>query len=424
MIQTHKFTTKNGLRVLLIKRPEKYTVGVSFLINAGSIYETEETSGISHFFEHLFFGGTKSFPTEEILRERFQETGASYGARTLYDMIEVYGTFPKSETKESLHILKEMIFDSLLLPNVIEKERQVILSEIRMRKDDNYTYIWDENGKMRFKKGISLGLPVGGTETSVKNIKVLEINKFYKKYNTPQNSLLIMGSCINFKKSEEIIREIFEDVHRGKNVPLIKVTNNDMSDQRIKVIERSTDQFYLSISFPTHLGQDIYENWKYAFLSVLLNEELNKELRIKRGLVYSMDVSQSVMTKDTAVSFVQTSFSKEVLPEVLRIIFSQIENLKKGQINMKTLNRIRTTGNRTLPMAFDSLSGAMNWVIGSYYYKGIVYTPEEGIAARNNVTKEHIQKSANEVFDFKKINVLGLGPIKEEKFKKELLKYI
>lgn len=424
MIESHKFTTKNGLKVLLIKRPEKYTVGISFIINAGSIYESQETSGICHFFEHLYFGGTKSFPSEELLRERFQETGVSFSARTLQDMIEVYGTSPKPEIKASLRILREMVFESLLDLSVIEKERQIILSEISMRKDDNYTYLWDEQGRMRFKKGISLRLPIGGTEESVGKIKAKQISEFYKKFNTSKNSMLIIGSSLEFKKVEKLVRDIFEVVKPGKVVPLVSITNLNMSDQEIKVIERSTDHFYLNISFPTEIGRDIKENWKSGFLSILFNEELNKELRIKKGLVYNVGVSQSALTKSTGITVIQTSFSVNVLPQVLDIIFSLIEKFKKGEIDMKTLNRLRTTGNRILPMAFDSLPGAMGWVIGSYYYEGKIYSPEESIAARNNVTKKHIHNAANEVFDFKKMNALGLGPIKEEKFKKELSKYI
>ena len=89
----HKiFRTNNGMEVLLIKRPEEYTVGFSLLVNAGSTYENEKISGISHFYEHLFFTGTKKYSTEESLRKRMQEIGLNVGARTWHDRIHIYET--------------------------------------------------------------------------------------------------------------------------------------------------------------------------------------------------------------------------------------------------------------------------------------------------------------------------------------------
>lgn len=422
MIISSQFITKNGLKVLLIKRPEKYTVGYSFLINAGSIYENKKNCGTSHFFEHLFFGGTKSFPTEEKLREKFQEIGFAAGARTLQDLIEVYGSFPKAETKKSLTILRDIVFNSVLNAKTIEKERGVILSEIKLRRDDNYSLIWDEAIKNRFKDGVSLSLPIGGTGESVGKLSSSEILRFYKKYCNPTNSIFVMGSSLDFEKAEKLIREIFEDIPAGQRIPLKKITNKDMSGQTTSVTPKNTEHIYLLISFPVELHIGIKKTWRSEFLASLLGEALNKKLRIQKGLVYNLGVYQQTISKKTGIFVIQTSFSLEDCEEILGMIFKAIKGFKKGTIDMKTLNRIRLTGNRTLPMTFDSLSGALNWVIGSFYYENKIYSPEEAIEARNLVTKKDLQSQALQIFDYKKMNVLALGPVTEKELRATIKK--
>jgi predicted Zn-dependent peptidase len=121
--------------VLLLKRPEKYTVMFSLLINAGSIFESRKTSGISHFFEHLLFNGTKTYPTEELLRNRHQELGLSIGATTNYDFIELSGYFPTVSMKDALIVIHEMVFESLISTQMIRNSvglRSAVFVEARI----------------------------------------------------------------------------------------------------------------------------------------------------------------------------------------------------------------------------------------------------------------------------------------------------
>lgn len=248
MLKTHEFTTKNGLKVLLLNRPEKYTTGFSLIVNAGSIYETEKTSGISHFFEHLFFNGTKSYPSEQILREAMQEIGLGVGARTNQDQIEVYGSFPTEEASSCLGLLKEIVFDSILEEASINKERGVIFSEIAMRNDSNGTHLWEEAIKLRFKKENPLGRPIGGTRETVEKISREEVIEYYKKYCVAKNSVLVVASNSSFEKLEKEIRVAFEDVIPGSRIPEKGYSAKDMTGLVIDSIDKK-NRAYLSDAF-------------------------------------------------------------------------------------------------------------------------------------------------------------------------------
>ncbi len=424
MLKTHEFTTKNGLRVLLLHRPEKYTTGFSLIVNAGSIYEDDKTSGISHFFEHLFFNGTKSYPTEQILREEMQEIGLGVGARTNQDQIEVYGSFPTLELESCLGVLKEIVFDSVLEESSINKERGVIFSEIAMRNDSNATYLWEEAIKLRFKSGNPLGRPIGGTRETVGNITREEIISYYKKYCTAKNSVLVIAGNTSFEKMQEEIEKVFEDVDSGERIPEKDYSKKDMIGRVISTIEKQTEHTYLMVSFPSEVEKEINRNWQRGFMTGLISEALNKSLRMENGIVYDVYASSSGLSKNAGFFYINTSFHPDVFPKVISEIFKAINDAKEGIFDMKTFERVRKTGNRTLPMNFDSMGGAMSWVVSSFYYDGLIYSPEEVIEARNKVTSKDMQNRAIETFDFSKINVVSLGELKQSELEKEVEKYI
>ena len=419
------FHTTNGMEVLLIKRPEKYTVGFSLLINAGSIYEDKNTSGISHFFEHLFFTGTKTYPTEKALRKRQQEIGLSAGARTDYDRIEAYGSFPKDETANCLSVLKEMVFESLLQPQMIEKERNIILEEERLRQDNNYVQLWNNVFAKRFQKNNTLQLPIEGTPETIISITKSQLMHFYKTHCTTANATLVIGCSIDFEKLEKVVRSIFEPLPKSKKIKPPVFTNKHMSNQSIGVAYKQTRQLYFLLSFPSYPGDDLYRSWKYGFVMDLLYEKLNQALRIEKGLVYELTSSSGyIPTKNTAFAYVQTSCDTENFSVVLAAVFQKINNMRKGKIDVGLFERLRNTGNKTLPMNFDTLSGVMNWCTNTFYREGKIYSPEEVIKARNRVTIEDLKRTARSLFEYKKLNVVVLGPMLEESVNEKVKKYL
>jgi predicted Zn-dependent peptidase len=418
------FRTANGMEALLIKRPEEYTVGFSLLINAGSIYESEKISGISHFYEHLFFTGTKKYSTEEILRRRMQEIGLNVGARTWHDRIQIYGSFPKEETQNSLLVLKEMAFESLLLPEMIQKERGIILDEERLRQDNNYVKLWNIGYANRFKNGCSLQLPIEGRKETISAITRAQLLRFYRMHCVPANAKFVVGSSISFSKLEELMGNIFGSLPKSKKIKMPFLTNSDMTNLSIATVNKQNQQLYFLLSFPSYAGNDLYKAWQYGFVMEILYEELNKVLRIERGLVYDLGASGTRLTRNTAFSYVQSACDAENLEEILEAIFQKITSLREGNIDMVMFERLRDTGNKTLPMSFDSLSGSIDWCENSFYQDGKIYSPEYVLKVRNKVTKEDLQKAAKVLFDYKKLNIVVLGPLQKGLIDSVASKYV
>ncbi|MDP3888875.1 MAG: pitrilysin family protein [bacterium] len=421
-IQYKIFKLKNNLRVLLLKRPERYSAAASLLINAGSIYENKRTSGISHFFEHMFYTGCKNYPTEELLRKRSQEIALAASASTDVARIELYGSFPKKEIKNSLLILKEMAFESLLTPAMIEKERTIILNEERLREDSNFQKLWRIAMINRFHKNCPLQLPVVGTPETISKITKFQLINFYKKHCRTANSTLVIASSVEFKRLRQIVKSVFEDSSKGQKIKPPIINKNHMTDFSTTTFLKDTKQIYLQLNFPTYPGEDLYKAWQYGFVQILLSEGLNQTLRIDKGLVYDLKVRSVKLTKKISLLYIETNCDPENLRKVLTAIFQKINSIKEGNLDIELFERTRETGNKTLPMRFDSLDGAIDWCIQDFSERGKVSSPEEVILARNKVTKNDLEKAAKSLFNYHKLNIAILGPVQKSDLEKIISK--
>lgn len=401
------FRLSNGMEILFIKRSEKYTVGITLILNAGSIYEDKRVSGISHFFEHLLFTGTKSYPKEEMIKERFQEIGASITARTFHDRIEFFGTSPKSEAKNTLNLLKEMAYMSKLLPESIEKERGVILQEERLARDDDNTILWLTAYQYRFKKGNILYLPIIGSENTIKSIKEKDIRSYYAKHCTASNSKLVIAG--NFEPNEvRKINKIFADLPKTE---VCKPPNleNQYSNFISKQKSTNSNQVYLLISFPSYSGTNLKLAWRDGFLSQLLQDQLYNALFIEQGLVYSVSCSIYELTKDVAILFIQTACQPSNFSRIQKTILDEIGKIREGNINFKTFERLQAVGNKTYPMNFDSLGGAIDWCKISFYRENKVYALKEVIKERDSIKKVDLIKRAKKLFEKNRMNIIYVG---------------
>lgn len=414
MIDYKIFTLPNGIDVLFLQRPEQYSVYIDIVINAGSIYETPANSGVSHFFEHLLFEGTKQYPSEQLLRRRQQEIGLSVGASTHITRVHIQASLPKMELLSSLEVLRDMVYESLFIDESIQKERRIILDEQRQRRDSKRTQLWEFMAEKVFGKEHVLSLSPGGTITSVTDLTPDVIRSFYKQHVTSRNSSVVIGGNYTFEEVERTLKQVFLEIPEGTKVPEPTYDNSAIHTGVVAAREKEGNQEYFMILFPSYAGNDLAMTTKHQLLNVLLNEELHKKLRADEGLLYGVGVSDYTPTEQLGLSIISGSCNALDLPEVLIKIQECIDEVKEKGFETGMLQRIREAGNKTLPMQFDTLAGAMSWCVGTFHDYRKVYLPDEVLQARNKVTEEDILRTAREVFLADKRSVVCLGPLKEK----------
>ena len=196
-------TLENGLTIIGEEIPYLKSISLGIWVKAGSIIETKENSGVSHFIEHMLFKGTKNRSSKELARE-IDNLGGILNAFTSKECTCFYVKLLDEHIDIGIDVLSDMILNSCFDKKDIEKEKSVILEELKMYEDSPDDLSYDlllEN----IYKDHSLGMNILGDRNTLKNFKrenILdklenEVNKInYKELDSFKTNLLSYTSQI------------------------------------------------------------------------------------------------------------------------------------------------------------------------------------------------------------------------------------
>ncbi|NOV59971.1 M16 family metallopeptidase [Clostridium beijerinckii] len=212
-----RHTLENGLEVITIKK-DTQIASINIGVKVGALYENMKEKGISHFIEHTLFKGTINRTGEE-LNDELEALGGEYNAYTDYDVTVYTISCLIEEFKKATELLADMIVNPTFDKNEIEKERGVILSEIRMSKDDIEDFSFKNVNKLAFNKS-ALKYEVTGLEENVSGFTRKKLMSFYKRYYTPKNSLITMVSPLEHEEAINLVKNYFSQWEGQKPEPI------------------------------------------------------------------------------------------------------------------------------------------------------------------------------------------------------------
>ena len=200
-------TLENGLTIIGEEIPYLKSISLGIWVKAGSIIETKENSGVSHFIEHMLFKGTKNRSSKELARE-IDNLGGILNAFTSKECTCFYVKLLDEHIDIGIEVLSDMILNSCFDKKDIEKEKSVILEELKMYEDSPDDLSYDlllEN----IYKDHSLGMNILGDRNTLKNFKRENILDYYNKYYVPNNSVISICGNFNFEEIVEKIKDKF-----------------------------------------------------------------------------------------------------------------------------------------------------------------------------------------------------------------------
>lgn len=281
-----KFKLRNSLTVLYEKRKSD-SVAIEVCVGTGSNNEPGSIAGISHFLEHMMFEGTKTRTSKQI-SEAIENIGGELNAGTTNERTYFYVKIPKSKTRLGLDILSDMMKNPSIVQKSLDKERKVILEEIKMVNDQPMFYQWVLFQKTLFKKHPTKN-PVYGRFDSVKAITRRKMLNYYRKWYLPGNMILsIVG---DIKDPKGLAETYFGDMKPRKVPKMKKVVEPRDKKFLIKKEKRNTNQAYMVLGYKTvprmHKDSAVLDVIS-AIFSKGLSGRISDEIRIKRGLAYTV----------------------------------------------------------------------------------------------------------------------------------------
>ncbi|MDP1756641.1 MAG: pitrilysin family protein [Pseudohongiella sp.] len=269
-----------------MKDTQTFTILVLFKV--GSRYETENVNGISHYIEHLMFKGTKKRPNTASISRELDGYGAEFNAFTGKDCTGYYIKINCEHRTAALDILSDMLHNSKFDEKELNRERNVIIEEIHMYRDNPMMHIEDMIEEEIFDNS-SLGWGIAGDEASMAKIKRANIVEFFKKQYIPKNTVVVFAGNMEGCDPVALAKKYFNNT-KAKTAPTTefeKITKPFTSGTKVK--HKETGQFQLAIGFPALKYKDPMMP-ALTLLSNILGETMSSRLFIKvrerKGLAY------------------------------------------------------------------------------------------------------------------------------------------
>ncbi|MFA5155820.1 MAG: pitrilysin family protein [Candidatus Omnitrophota bacterium] len=404
----------NGLRVITNNMPGRESVSVGIWIKTGGRYETVVNKGISHYLEHLLFKGTKKYSCRK-LKESIEGVGGSLNGFTSEELTCYLVKLPRQYLGQGLDILSDMVINPLLPEAEVEKERTVILEELKMYRDLPQSYVYDLLDELLWPKQI-LGMSVIGSVESVNAIKRDDLRQYLSLHYTPANIVVSAAGALSHDKVVRMARKDFSHLKQG-SVNTFVAAQEAQAQPQLKLLHKDTEQTHIAMGFHSFKREDPLK-YAQALLHIILGANMSSrlfnEVREKKGLAYEIG-TQVKRFDDTGAFLVHAGIDNHKVSKALRVILKELKKITVGQVSADEFKRAKEFYLGQLELALEDTMDHMLWIGESTAALDRVHTLKEVIKKVNQVRREDIRHTSRIIFQENKINLAMIGPLKEEK---------
>ncbi|WP_206809832.1 M16 family metallopeptidase [Paradesulfitobacterium ferrireducens] len=406
-----KTVLPNGVRIITEEIEHVRSVAVGLWVGAGSRDEKEGFEGISHFIEHMFFKGTQKRTARE-LAESLEAVGGQLNAFTTKEYTCYYAKVLDEDFELAIDVLSDMFFSSLFVEKEIEKEKKVVIEEIKMYEDSPDELIHDLFSEFVWNDH-PLGKPILGTEESIRALNRDKIMDYLSHHYSPDNLVIAVAGKIKHQDVIDLLSKSYGEFKRGGR----RILEGTPTGHTVKrAVSKETEQMHVILGVPG-LGQndeDIYP--MHVINNILgggLSSRLFQEIREQRGLAYSVYSYHSTYV-DTGLFAIYAGTSPNNTHEVVECILSEIQELKKNGITAHELERTKAQIKGSLYLGLESVSSRMSRLGKTELTYNRVLTPEEVVEKLTKVTLEDVARVINRLWEKDRISLLTLGPTGHE----------
>ncbi len=388
-------TLANGLRVVTSSRPQTESVTLGIWVNTGSACEKEEINGISHFLEHMVFKGTEKRSSLQI-SEEFEDVGGQSNAYTSREFTAFYAKMLKDDVELAIDILSDIVLHSNFPDSELEKEREVVVQEIKQTIDTPDDIIFDYLQEQAFP-GQAVGRSILGPAEKVRSYTAQTLNNYRKNNYAAENTVVCAVGNVNHEAFVKMVEERMGKMQKKINFVSEKqiykggffAENRDIEQAHMVLgfegVAYSTDNYYPSIVFSTILGGG-------------MSSRLFQEVREKRGLVYSVYSFANSHTK-SGLFGIYAGTTKEELKELMPVVCEEIRKIRTDLVSEQELKRAKTQLKASMLMALESSSATVEVLARQMLIFNRVISVDEMVERIEKISREDIRTIANQIFE-------------------------
>lgn len=391
-----KSVLPNGIRVITEDIPHAYSVSVGIWVANGTRHEPLHLNGIAHFIEHLLFKGTERRSALDIARE-IDSVGGVLNAFTSREYVCYYAKVLHNALPRVIDLLSDIFLNSVFDSDEIEKERRVILQEIRRLEDNPDDYIHDLFSR-NFWKDHPLGMPILGNEESVSGFSRDGLFGYKNEMYSAGDIIITAAGKVKHKELLDLLNGAFARLTAkgaGAESPVA------VYKKRLEVIEKDLEQTHICLG-----TRSLPQNHPDRFAGFILNSILGgsmssrlfQEIREKKGLVYSV-YSYVSAHADAGSLVVYAGTGHEKFDEVLQIVLRELKDLRDVPVSQLELDSAREQIKGNILLSLESSDNRMSKLAKNEIYFGRDISLEEIMAGFDAVTPEKVLQLAGDLLD-------------------------
>jgi predicted Zn-dependent peptidase len=405
-----KLVLDNGVRVVTERMPTLKSVTVGVWVNTGSRDEQPSQAGYSHFIEHMLFKGTSSRSSAEISRE-IDALGGEMNAFTSRETTTYYVKVLDQQVGQALELLSDLFHHSRFAPKEIEKEKQVVLEEIRMVQDDPEDLVQELHMGQVLRRH-PLGRSILGRERTISGLRRRDLLDYIETYYDPGQTVISIAGNFEQAKLDRLVARYFGKGSSAKAVPANGRRPPEMYGG-VVLKKKRLEQVHLCLGLKgVEAGhQDRYA--LYALNSILggsVSSRLFQEVREKRGLVYSIYSFLSGYSDGGMVTIYAATRPKEV-DRVVDLVCRQIRQVGVKGIERNELERAKIQMKGSLMLSLESSHSRMSKLAKDELTYGRHASLDDMLANIDRINVEQVAKVARQYFKLDSLAITGLGPL-------------
>jgi predicted Zn-dependent peptidase len=412
-------TLQNGVRVITEHMPHVRSVAMGVWIDSGSRREEGSENGIAHFIEHMVFKGTTNRSAEEIARS-VDSIGGGLDAFTSKELVSYNTKVLDDHLPRAFDVVSDLVLNPLFKEDDIEKEKNVILEELKMEVD-NPEYLIHEIFSSDFWKDHPLGKPILGTKATVKGFHREQVYDYYRRHYAPSTILVTAAGNLQHDRVVRLVEERFASLApNGTLAPHNKPTPH----ARLNFCNKeSLEQVHVYMGVPAYPLRHEARFICYVLNTILgggMSSRLFQNIREKQGLAYSV-YSDLSMYHDVGCLAICAGTSTESAGKVVHSVMKELQELKNVEVPAEELRRAKDHLKGSFMLGLESTSSRMGNLARQELYFGRFFTLDEMIDSIEAVTAEEVQTLAREFFDADRVALAMLGRLDGFKMSREEL---
>lgn len=398
-----------GPRVISAQLPGTRSLSVAVHVPAGARHEADAEAGIAHFLEHVTFRGTPGWPTSRAVAEAVEGAGGTSNAATDRESTVYWVRLPVRDAALAIRVLADLVVRPLLADDAIEREREIIVEEIRSYRDDPAQHVLTLADGAWFGAG-PMGREIAGDEDGVRALTPAAIRAFWQRGYAPGGLVVAAAGDLPHARIVELVAEAFGT--GPADPPRATPAAGPLPHRRVVTEARATAQAHLCIAYPG-LPRDDPDQWVMELLVTILGDGSSSRLflgvREDAGLAYDISAWQTDHADAGTIS-IYAGVAPSDLGRAIRAILAEVARLRDGGVPAAELAKAQRYLIGRLELRLEESRALAAWLGTQEALHDRVHTLDAAVAALSAVRADDIARLAGRLLGDDGLALTAIAP--------------